>query len=517
MRRRWISPLGRSIAVLGILTGSAALNVAMAGEPPSAVGPSVCARCGRPRPAPGAPMPSGQYRSRRICGGCGQEMPIQAGEQRPSAQSAGSTGAGAVASGSAAAVGGYESYAGAPMGAPGAYAGAGGPGTAAAAGAGAPLSPTAAETAAAAAAEAGAAGASLPTGLGEGMGGAAGALVMFGDQGTLLGVPQPPGRPPRPEPGQVSPYKAATVQPWARGYKICESQSPIPQDRVFFNFNFYNNVNYAINGRFGAPIGDIQVERYFFGFEKTFWNNLASIGVRDTINSMSTRSPVPGLGGSSSSMGDLNVFFKLVLIQEWEKGQPLGDYANLAQFYKAPGSNGYLVSAGMSLGLPTGPGTFAGAPYSQSLRNVNLQPFVGYFARRGNFYVQGFEGIMVPCDARDVTLLYNDIGMGYFVYRSEDPDAFISAIAPTFETHINVPLNHSDPFNLRDPSGTATVVDLTYGFNVVIGRRTLLSTAIVTPITGPRPYNMEVMAFLNYYFGGTRSRGPAVSPPSFGG
>jgi hypothetical protein len=286
---------------------------------------------------------------------------------------------------------------------------------------------------------------------------------------------------------------------------------------VFFDFTFYNNVNYAINGRFHAPIGNIEVYRYFGGFEKTFLGGLASFGLRDTINAISARSPVPGVGGSSSSLGDLNLFLKFVLLQDWAKGQGLGPggAATFPEFYRAAGTDGYLVSGGLSLTFPTGPGTFAGAPFSASLRNTNIQPYLGYFARRGDFYIHGFESLAVPCDARDVTLLYNDLGMGYFIYRSVSPDALVSAIAPTCEVHVNVPLNHSNPFNLKDFVGTATTVDFTYGASIMFGRRTILSTAIVTPVTGPRPYNMEALAILNYYFGGRRRPG-ATSPPVLG-
>ena len=77
-------------------------------------------------------------------------------------------------------------------------------------------------------------------------------------------------------------------------------------------------------------------------------------------------------------------------------------------------------------------------------------------------------------DPHDVTLLYNDIGVGYFVYRDADPDALVSSVAPTFETHVNVPLNHRGAFRFNDPAGTADVVDLTYGVNVLFRRRTLL-------------------------------------------
>ena len=486
MERRATSFLGRLLAVVALLAGPA-LTTAVADESPGVSATSVCPRCGRTRPLTTMPEPSGQFPPRPICAGCGQGFPV--GVQAPAGPSyPGSVRSGALASGAT-----PES--------------------------GAEATPSPAGMAAAAAATA-EAGESVPTGLGEGMAGASGALVMFGDQGTIFGIPKPPGPPglpPNPRPGQVSSLKYETVLPWVRGFKFSENQSPIPQDRVFFDFNFYNNVNYALNGRFRAPLGNIEVYRYFGGFEKTFLGGLASFGIRDTVNAISARSPLPGVGGSSASMGDLNLFLKFVLLQDWAKGQGLGPGgdATFPQFYRAAGTDGYLVSGGLSLTLPTGPGTFAGAPYSASFRNTNIQPYLGYFARRGDFYVHGFEAVAVPCDARDVTLLYNDLGMGYFVYRSESPDALVSAIAPTCEVHLNVPLNHSNPFNLKDPVGTATTVDFTYGANIMIGRRTVLSTAIVTPVTGPRPYNMEVLAILNYYFGGRR-RPDSTSPPVLG-
>src|SRR5438874_667672 len=74
---------------------------------------------------------------------------------------------------------------------------------------------------------------------------------------------------------------------WIRGFKIADNQSPIPQDRVFFNFNYYNNVNYAIDRKFGAPVNGIQIYRYLAGFEKTFLGGLASIGLTESLNNLS--------------------------------------------------------------------------------------------------------------------------------------------------------------------------------------------------------------------------------------
>ena len=107
-------------------------------------------------------------------------------------------------------------------------------------------------------------------------------------------------------------------------------------------------------------------------------------------------------------------------------------------------------------------------------------------------------------------MVYNDIGVGYFAFRADDPDNFITSVAPTFEVHVNSPLNHRDWFNANDPSGTADVVDLTYGVNVGFFRQAVLTFGWVTPVTGPRPFSYEAVLLFNWRFG--RSRSGAALP-----
>jgi hypothetical protein len=330
---------------------------------------------------------------------------------------------------------------------------------------------------------------------------------MLGDQAPIFGRPTPPSPPHQPgRPTGVTGIlatKGGTAVPWIRSFKISDNQSPLPQDRVFANFNYFNNVNYAIDRKFNAPVNGIQIYRYLGGFEKTFLNGLASVGLLESINNLSAVSANSSLGGTHTAMGDLSLFTKLVLYQSWEDNQAtnaLGGFGYPAQL--SGGRNGGLISAGMAVSTPTGPGGFAGAGFSKSYRDVGLQPFLGYFYSRGNFYMQGFEAIDVPTDPNDVTMLFNDIGFGYYLYRNPNMDSFITAFAPTFEVHANVPLNHHDIGNVNDPVGTATTVDLTYGANVQFGQRTVLLLGAVTPVTGPRPYAVEALALLNFYFGG---------------
>ena len=99
-------------------------------------------------------------------------------------------------------------------------------------------------------------------------------------------------------------------------------------------------------------------------------------------------------------------------------------------------------------------------------------------------------------------MLYQDLGLGYYIYRNKDPNSrgLIKAVAPTFEVHVNTPTNHRDVFNPRDIAGTAVVVDLTSGLNIFMGKRTLLSLGVVDPVTGPRPFSLEALAQLNVFY-----------------
>ena len=320
---------------------------------------------------------------------------------------------------------------------------------------------------------------------------------MIGDQPTLIlrqslrtaavpGLPQPfpPGTPPPPP----NPRQATSLTPSVRGFKIAENQSPQPQDRVFFTFNYFTDLNGAINQRFESSVNGIRAYRYIGGFEKTFDNGQGSFGVRLPLNSISANSAISGnfakQGGTSTSLGDISFFTKYVI--------------------KSDPKTGSLLSVGLELTAPTGPSQFGGARFLQGQHSTEIQPFIGYLLIRDRFYLHGFAALSTPSSVRDVTMVYNDIGIGYNIYRATDPNAFLQAIAPTFEAHINNPLTHRDVFNASDPSGTADVVDLTYGANFVFGQSSVATFGVVTPVTGPRPFNTEYIFLLNYKFGKTR-------------
>ena len=70
--------------------------------------------------------------------------------------------------------------------------------------------------------------------------------------------------------------------------------------------------------------------------------------------------------------------------------------------------------------------------------------------------------------------------------ESQTRARFLTAVAPTFEVHVNTPLNHRDPFNRFDIAGTPDGVNLTYGLNFGFQRTAVMTFALVTPVTESR-------------------------------
>ena len=65
---------------------------------------------------------------------------------------------------------------------------------------------------------------------------------------------------------------------------------------------------------------------------------------------------------------------------------------------------------------------------------------------------------------------FNDLGVGYYIYRDVTGNRTISAVAPTFEIHYTAPLRQADPkanlFNFMDGQRVHNTVDLTAGATI---------------------------------------------------
>ncbi len=310
-------------------------------------------------------------------------------------------------------------------------------------------------------------------------------------------LPQP--FPPTPLPRPPSPNHATSLAPSTHAFKISDNQSPMPQDRVYFTFNYFSNLNSVLDRRFQSSVDELRAFRYIFGFEKTFNEGQSSLGIQLPLDNLTAESAISGnfakQGGSSTSLNNLTIFAKSIL--------------------KINRETGSLISAGLAVTPATGPDTFAGANYVNGVNDTTVQPFIGYLWRRDRFFLHGFVALDVPTSVRDVTMAYNDLGIGYYLYRNPEPSGFLTALVPTFEVHVNDPLTHRDYNNPLDLTGTPDIVNLTYGLNALIGERSLFTFGVVTPVTGPRPFDYEIVVLFNFRFG--RTRRPRSPVPMIGG
>jgi len=248
-------------------------------------------------------------------------------------------------------------------------------------------------------------------------------------------------------------------------FKIAENEGVRPVDRIYLTYNFFSNVNPFIVPP-GTPATN--VHRQTLGIEKTFWDGDASIGFRlpflQVDGGFSTR--------NFDAVGDLTLVSKFALINDDDFG----------------------VSAGLVLSLPTG-GRGVFASLSPEIHPTIFQPWVGARRTMDAWFLQGFSSIAVPTDDRDVTFLFNDIQVGY-IFRPQN--SAISLIMPLAELHVNTPLNHREI--LQQPIGAADIVNITGGVAIGFGQSSLLNLGIVTPVTGPKPFDVEALIQLNVFY-----------------
>jgi hypothetical protein len=266
------------------------------------------------------------------------------------------------------------------------------------------------------------------------------------------------------------------------GIKITENESPRPQDRIFFNYNYFNNVTVyetapfrrqqpGISGQPGGPPSHFDLHRETFGFEKTLFNRDASIGLRVPILQKD------GLGGvSADGFGDLTIVTKYAFYDDRQSGN--------------------VISGGLVVTVPTGRSIILAN--GDRLDAVLLQPWLGFLVNSDRFYALGFTAVITSTDERDVTFATADLGIGYRLYTAAD-DSVITSLVPTLEAHANIPLNHSG----ISSGGTIVFPDqfiLTGGVHVGLGCRTTFTLGTALPITGPKPYDFELLCQLNVRF-----------------
>jgi hypothetical protein len=261
------------------------------------------------------------------------------------------------------------------------------------------------------------------------------------------------------------------------GFKIAENESPRPTDRIYATYHFYSNVNPSL---LVPGLSQTDVHRETLGIEKTLFDGHASIGLRLPLLQINGPANIQGQG-----LGDLTAVFKYTLINDTHD---CGDGSV---------GNGLLLSTGLAVTVPTGD-TVSYNSRQPKIHSTLLQPYLAAIVSGESMYLQGFTSIAVPTHNDDTTYFFNSLQVGYYLYRDSTCSNWIRSVTPIVECHVDTPLNNRGLRRL--PIGAIDTVSITTGATLGLGRSAFLNLGCNVPLTGPKPYDFEALAQLNWKF-----------------
>lgn len=283
--------------------------------------------------------------------------------------------------------------------------------------------------------------------------------------------------------------------------KIAENSSPLPRDRVYFTYNYFNSVPISNTG--------IDVSTMTPGIEKTFFDGRTSVEVRMPFAStLDSNQSTTGFSGNNLEFGNMTFIPKVLLSQ----------------------SSTLATSAGLGITIPTADDIVVNGALGTPLvrvqnESVHLSPFVGaLLTPNDRLFMQGFlqfdfdaNGNPVQTDIfgtgltnsgrlQDQNSMFVDAAIGYWLTRGGD--GFVTGIAPIAEIHYNAAITDSDVIRANGlvPTGFANrydIVNYTSAINFEFMNNTTLTTALVVPLTGnnDRQFDYEIAVQLNHRFG----------------
>jgi len=285
--------------------------------------------------------------------------------------------------------------------------------------------------------------------------------------------------------------------------KIAENTSPIPKDRLLFNYSFFDSV----------PLfpGGIGVHRFTPGFEKTFLRGWMSLELKMpmavTLDSIIVQDGATDL--SHGEFGNMALTFKSLLLQ-----RPT-----------------WAISGGLVINFPTADDTWLMRSDGTTLvkvcnEAVHLQPFFGFlWTPNDRFFAQGFlqwevetngnavlinqgQGLAYVDDIHDATFQYLDVGIGQWIWRGRSRYDRLTGVAWTAELHWNRSLQPTDVvsvgnFRVGDFASSVERFNLTLGAHLEFFDRTTTTVGYTVPLGGgqDQQFDGELRVLINRRFG----------------
>ncbi|MGE0760709.1 MAG: hypothetical protein AB7F89_14655 [Pirellulaceae bacterium] len=284
-----------------------------------------------------------------------------------------------------------------------------------------------------------------------------------------------------------------------RRIKLGENNSPDPRDRIYWNFNHFNNV----------PNGFGDVNRYVFGFEKTFRDRGMSFDVRlPFASTLASEQIAEGAGSKDIEFGNATITWKTLLYETDE----------------------LLISGGFGVGVPTADDTRLYRLDGRQILQidnaaVHLLPYVAMSATpRENWFVQGFLQFDIDANGNpiagdvtgvsierigklhDATYLFLDGSIGYWLYRNPYGRT-LTGVTPVIELHYSTTLQDADAatgngLTVQGVSQRFDVLNMTLGTHLLLGQQLVVTPAIGLPLRSgdDQQFDIEAMVLANWNF-----------------
>ena len=285
-----------------------------------------------------------------------------------------------------------------------------------------------------------------------------------------------------------------------RRIKVAENNSPIPRDRLYFDYKFFRDVI----GSFG------DVNRYTFGFEKVFFDELMSVDVRLPFAATLDNDQIAnGAAVRDFEFGNLTVILKGLL---W--------YNDVI-----------LYSGGLGIAVPTGDDTRLFRPEGTQILGmeneaVHLLPFFAtLWTPNERFYLQSFLQLDIDANGnpvrgglqggvlpkigvlQDSTLLFADVSAGYWFFRNPCQNRLVQRIASIFELHYSTTTQDADfvgipGLTISDSTSRLDVLNCTVGLHFDLRNDRTIMAAMSFPLRNgdDRQFDHEVALLANWYF-----------------
>lgn len=313
--------------------------------------------------------------------------------------------------------------------------------------------------------------------------------------------------------------------------KVAENTSPLPRDRVFFNYSYFSNVPMIGTG--------VNVNRFTPGFEKTFRDGRSSFEFRfpfaTTLSSNLNTDLVNPAGSQNTDSVEFGNIVGILKHLGYQSDVLAVSFGSGIQLPTA--SDSYVYATGAT-GVPNGTPvvkvdnkSFHALPFLAALWTPNDRFFAQSFAQfdfttHGNpVYFSDFIASNNPAlpniptgnlsrigTLQDNNFFYYSVSTGYWIHQDLSGARRLTGLAPIAELHYNRSLQGQDVISqstngnnvqIGQPVNKFELLNAVLGMTAMFDNNKSITAAYSTPIGGgsDQVFDGEFRLFANWYFG----------------